>query len=284
MYYKINILTSSDLEIKESSSFRENTDTTNSKQIKKVAPVVYTNGISALAYIAAGVNNDVVYLEHSSAKVLPVASMSKLVTAFAATDILSASTSITITELEAKAPPDGSGIRENETYSLGELLYPLLLNSSNIAAEALASSTMRSEFLELMSSYAWEIGMSTAHFADPSGVSPQNKASSRDLLALARYLYKFRPDILALTRNGNYSVSTTTDHDAHQFTSTHPFVADKNFLGGKTGRTPEAGDTMMTIMNINSVPVAIIVLGSNYGERGDDTKRIIDLIQPKVLP
>ncbi|MEI6304887.1 MAG: serine hydrolase [Candidatus Taylorbacteria bacterium] len=248
---------------------------------KVVQPQVMINkdGISALAYIAANVETGEIYVERNSSEVLPVASMSKLVTAFAATDILAASTSITISKFAADVPPDGSGIREGETYTLDEILYPLLLDSSNIAAEALSSSTTkRSKFLELMSSYAWEIGMSSAYFADPSGVSSHNAASAFDLLALAKYLYKFRPDILALTRTYMYEVSTTTEHDSHTFVSTHPFVNDVNFIGGKTGRTPEAGDTMLTIMNVGGNPVAIIVLGSNYNTRAIDTRKILDTV------
>ena len=255
------------------------------KDPKTVQPkaVVNSDGISALAYIAANLDTGQVYVERNSTKVLPVASMSKLVTAFAATDILDASTSITISKMAADVPPDGSGIREGEVYSLQEILYPLLLDSSNIAAEALASSTMqRSKFLALMSSYAWEIGMSSAYFADPSGVSPHNAASASDLLALSKYLYKFRPDILALTRTYMYEVSTTTEHDSHVFVSTHPFVNDVNFIGGKTGRTPEAGDTMLTIMNIGNNPVAIVVLGSGYGARALDTKLILDTVTKKL--
>jgi D-alanyl-D-alanine carboxypeptidase len=165
---------------------------------------------------------------------------------------------------------------------LEEILYPLLLDSSNIAAEALASTTDRTNFLELMRSYAWEIGMSTAYFADPSGVNPHNAASAKDLFALAKYLYKYRPDILTLTRVASISVATTTEHGSHEFASIHPFVNDPNFIGGKTGRTPEAGDTMLTIMKIGGQPVAIVVLGSKYAGRAEDTSKIIEMVKTKM--
>ncbi len=248
----------------------------------KTIPSVPSDGVSALAYIAGNVTTDQVYVSRNAKKVLPVASMSKLVTAFAATDQLPATTTITITAEEANVPPDGSGIAIGETYTLQEILYPLLLDSSNVAAEALASTTDRKNFLELMSSYAWEIGMSTAFFADPSGVNPHNAASAVDLFALAKYLYKYRPDVLALTRTASTSVATTTEHGSHDFVSTHPFVLDSRFIGGKTGRTPEAGDTMLTIMNINNQPIAIVVLGSRYDGRAADTRKIIEMVKGKM--
>jgi len=240
------------------------------------------NQIYATAYIAANVETGKIYAQKNAKEVLPVASMSKLVTAFAATDMLPRTTTISITENDTNVPPDSSGIAQNETYTLNELLYPLLLNSSNVAAEAMASKTNRVTFLELMSSYAWEIGMSTAFFADPSGVDPHNAASADDLLALAKYLYKYRPDILELTRTSTYIVATTTDHGSHIFASIHPFVNDPDFIGGKTGRTPEAGDTMLTIMRIYGQPVAIVVLGSKYDGRYSDTKKIIELVKGEI--
>jgi len=260
------------------------TNVTGKKFAKNVpSNILPSDGISARAYIAGNLLTDRIYLSRNVDQVLPVASMSKLVTAFAATDQLSSTTAINITKAETDVPRDGSGITENETYTLKEILYPLLLDSSNVAAEAMASTTDRRNFLKLMSSYAWEIGMSTAYFADPSGVSPHNAASANDLFALAKYLYDYRSDILALTRTASTSIAATTLHGAHDFVSTHPFVTSPDFIGGKTGRTPEAGDTMLTIMNIDNQPIAIVVLGSRYDWRATDTQKIIDKVRNTII-
>jgi D-alanyl-D-alanine carboxypeptidase len=55
--------------------------------------------------------------------------------------------------------------------------------------------------------------------------------------------------------------------------SIHPFVKDPNFLGGKTGHTPEAKDTMLTILMIKGQPIAIIVLSSD--DRKADTDYLL---------
>ena len=232
--------------------------------------------ITARAYIAGNLKTGKIYEQYNSAKSLPVASMSKLITALAYLNEFPLSARITITPEEMTAPPDGSMLQAGESFSFGEIIYPLLLNSSNVAAEALASSTDRTKFLKTMSSYAWEIGMSSTYFADPSGVDPHNKASAKDLFTLALYLTKYRPDLLALTQTPKFTIATTTQHGSHTFTSTHPFINDPNFLGGKTGRTPAAGETMLTIIRIKNQPVAIIVLGSEYGTREKDTRMIME--------
>jgi D-alanyl-D-alanine carboxypeptidase len=242
---------------------------------QSLPPVRPADEITARAYIVGNAMTDHVYMSSNSTAVLPVASMSKLITTIAATDTMSPTTTITITSAETNVPGDNSNLTAGETFALEELLYPLLLDSSNVAAEAIASSTDRAKFLELMSSYAWEVGMPTAFFADPSGIDPGNHASAADMLALARYLYIYRPDILALTHIARAEVSTTSLHGGHDFNNIHPFINDPRFIGGKTGRTPEAGETMMTILRIGGQAVAFIVMGSDYGRREADTNLLI---------
>ncbi len=234
--------------------------------------------ITAKAYLVGDVDTGKVYIEKRSNDVLPVASMSKLVTALVVDDSFKSVTNIVITAEEASTSPDASNLRAGEQFTAKELLYPLLMNSSNVAAEALASSTNRPQFLELMSGYAWEVGMPSTFFADPSGLSPQNRASARDLFAFAQYMYKSRQDILSITRIPFMTVATTTEHGSHLFTNIHPFVNDSRFLGGKTGHTDQAGDTMLTILQIGNRKMVFIVLGSGNGERASDTRMLIDRV------
>ncbi len=248
----------------------------------KTTSIPAADVITARAYLVGDVKTGTIYFERNSVKALPVASMSKLITAIVATDTLSPTTTITVTDLNMSVATDTSKLASGEIFTMHELLYPMLLNSSNNAAEALASTTDRSTFLALMSSYAWEVGAATAFFADPSGLDPRNVASAQDLFSLSRYLYNNRPDILELTRVASTSVATTTEHGAHVFTSIHPFIKDPRFIGGKTGHTTEAGDTMMTLMYINDHDIVFIILGAGSSQRAHDTTLLISLVE-KVL-
>lgn len=239
--------------------------------------------LTARAYLVGDIDTGEIYMELDSLQPLPVASMSKLITAFAATDMFPDDMPVYIDAESAKAPPDTSNLRVGDQMTLAEALYPLLLDSSNVAAESIASSSKdRTKFLESMSGYAWEVGMEGAFFADPSGVSPRNVSSARGLFALARYLVFSRQDILELTRTPSTFLASTTDHGAYVFTSTHPFVSDPRFIGGKTGRTPEAGETMMTIMEVKGRKVAVIVLGSAYGARASDTRLLLERFEKEI--
>lgn len=241
-------------------------------------------GVTASAYLVGNLKTGKIYLEKNSRRVMPVASMSKLVTAFVATDMYSATSTFAITEQALLAPPDGSNLMAGENFTLKEILQPLLLASSNVAAEAisLSSSTDQAGFMERMRGYAWEVGMPHSFFADPSGVNPKNVASAEDLFGLAKYLMYYRPDILTLTRIPMASVATTTEHGSHQFVSTHPFVKDSRFIGGKTGRTEEAGETMMTLLKIVNQPIAFIILGARYGARENDTRILLEKVDGMI--
>lgn len=274
---------STPVELQLSTSVSE--DVNKSDSIEKASVVststsiVRADQITALAYLVGDVKTGKVLIEHNPAKALPVASMSKLITAIVATDTLSPTTTITISQLNMNVATDTARLLIGETFTMHELLYPMLLNSSNVAAEAIASTTNRATFLELMSSYSWEVGAPTAFFADPSGLDPRNVASARDLFSLARYLYTKRPDILELTRTASISVATTTEHMGHEFVSIHPFVKDPRFIGGKTGRTEQAGDTMMTIMHIGSHDVVFVILAAGYNQRAHDTSLLIGKVE-----
>ena len=239
-------------------------------------PAVPADGITAESYIVGNLDTGDVYLEKDADAVLPFASMSKLITALVETNLYSKDDPITIPELSADIAPDISGVHAGETFTAGELIYPLLMTSSNVAAEAFsrsASSTSRAEFLSLMNGYSWEIGMPHAHFADPSGLDSGNSGTARGFLAMAQYLYKSRGDILAITRTPLMNFATTTDHGGHALVNIHPFATDPRFLGGKTGHTYAAMDTMLTILKINGHAVAFIVLRSK--DRLKDTDLLI---------
>lgn len=234
------------------------------------------DGITSKAYLVGNIRTGEIYISHNGRMALPIASMSKLLTAYVGIEILSPTTTIEITKENTEVYPDQSNLQEGEKFTFDEILYPLLLNSSNVAAEAIATNYGRTDFLELMSGYSWEIGLPTSYFSDPSGLSPQNRSSAKGFFELAKYIYETRRELFTITRTVEREVSTTTEHGYHKFTNIHPFANDKRFLGGKTGRTPEAGDTMLTILKIDNEPIAFIVLGGAYDKRKSDTDMLIE--------
>ena len=179
----------------------------------------------------------------------------------------------------------------NMSLQDSDLLYPLLLESNNQTAESIAATFGRQTFLQNMNDFVSKLGMTHTHFADPSGISPRNVASVRDLLTLTQYIYKNAPDLLDLTlvpskdkwQNNNLFVQ---EHQA-------------NYLGGKSGYTPEAKGTLVSVFalplpaprSLDGVgagdelrPVVVILLGtdSKMGVKYEVSQSIIDYVLANV--
>ena len=250
---------------------------------KPTTPVVTPhspNAISAESYIVGDLQTGKIYISHDQEHVFPIASLSKLFTALVATHIMDKAKEITITQPMLDAYGDAGHLVLDEKFSVQELLYPLLLESSNDAAEAYAQSFGYKEFIDSMNSLASEIGMQKTSFRDASGLSPSNVSTARDLFTLAQYFYKNEETLLEVTRQKTFDLATTTNHGSHHFLSINPFVFYKPFIGGKTGRTDEARESMVSLFNVEknskTYPVAVIILRSNFGEREIDTEKILD--------
>ncbi len=239
--------------------------------------------VTAEAYTVGNLETGEIYIEKSPDKVFPIASLSKLFTALASFHILDKEKKITITQSMLDAWGDAGNLVLDEKFTVDELIYPLLLESSNDAAEALAQSYGYDNFIALMNSFAMEIGMNQTSFKDSSGLSASNISNTNNLFTLSKYIYKSEKHLLDLMRQKEMTLATTTDHGYHHFVSIHPFSVYEPFMGGKTGRTVYARESMISLFNYRpksnpniSIPIVVILLRSDYDEREMDTERLLE--------
>ena len=189
--------------------------------------------IKADSFLIADLLTGNILLEKDGETAYPIASLSKLITASVALEQHLASTT---------------------------LLYPLLLQSSNVSADKIADSFGHDTFMQWMNDFAKNLGMTHTHYDDPSGISPKNVSSAEDLLILARHLYTKQPEILSMTLlptkdkwvNNNMFVLKHTDY----------------YIGGKSGYTPEAGGTLVAFFDLplsngQIRPIVVILLGTD---------------------
>ena len=220
--------------------------------------------LNAKAYIVADLLSGSVIIEDNPHKSYPIASLSKLITALTATEL---------------------GVDENVT----KLFYPLLLESNNATAEEIAETYERKEFMERMNEGVVGLGMTDTHLADPSGLSSRNVSSASDLLNLVQYLYKEHPEVLSLTRVPEKAIIKDSSYrmwrNNNQFVQLH----HKDYIGGKSGYTPEAGGTLIALFALPIAgeelrPMAVILLGtkSNKGVKYEVAESIIDYITQNV--
>ena len=251
--------------------------------VKEQKPKPY---VSAESYIVGNLETGEIYISMNGGKVFPIASVSKLYTALVVQHLFDSDKEITITQSMLDAYGDAGKLVLDEKFTTDELLYALLLESSNDAAEAFAQSFGYQEFMQEMNGFAHEIGLEHTSFRDASGLSPFNVSNASDLFTLTRYLHGHEKDILKISRTVEFDLATTSDHGGHHFVNINPYSAYSSFVGGKTGRTDEAKESMISLFRQEvggeTYPIAIILLRSDFGQREIDTEKLLGLFVDKV--
>ncbi|MDR3582055.1 MAG: serine hydrolase [Candidatus Pacebacteria bacterium] len=207
----------------------------------------------------------------------PTASLTKLMTATVAIDHLSMDTRITVTPQMFAVDPDEKTLVVNGTYTVGDLLHVMLMPSSNVAAEALADYYGHTQFMAAMNDRAAQWGMADTYFDDPSGLSAANESTAHDLASLASHVYSDYPAVLSYTDTPETKITELQSRTKVDVKSINTFAGDADFIGGKTGYIPQAGDNLLSLFRVNGKPVLIIVLGAaDTAQRFGDTTMLLN--------
>ncbi|HET8567090.1 MAG TPA: D-alanyl-D-alanine carboxypeptidase family protein [Solirubrobacterales bacterium] len=135
-------------------------------------------------------NGDVL-TSHALDKALPIASTTKLMTAYVAIKDLPLGKIVRAQPYEPEYGESLMGLRTGQRISVRDLLYGLILRSGNDAAHTLAIDAAGSErrFVAQMNRYAAALGLSHTHYANPVGLDQKgNYSSALDLMTLTRRL------------------------------------------------------------------------------------------------
>lgn len=187
-----------------------------------------------------------------------IASVVKLVTALVAYRDMDGGAAVTLHDEVIRTEGRAGRLSAGETLSVRDLLFPLLLESSNDAAAALAYAYEEGDanaFLERMHVHAREVGMSRAVFSDSSGLSSHNQSSPRELSLLLSNLFKKDRHILDITTLPRYS------SHAHDWLNNNPVAGVAGYQGGKHGYTPEAGHTFAGVFSVSLADGAVRDVG-----------------------
>jgi D-alanyl-D-alanine carboxypeptidase (penicillin-binding protein 5/6) len=137
-----------------------------------------------------------VLTSHALSKALPIASTTKLMTAYVAMKDLPLDKIVRAQPYEPEYGESLMGLRTGQRISVRDLLYGLILRSGNDAAHTLAVDAAGSEkrFVAQMNRYAAALGLSHTHYANPVGLDEKgNYSSAGDLMTLTRRLLR-EPD------------------------------------------------------------------------------------------
>jgi serine-type D-Ala-D-Ala carboxypeptidase (penicillin-binding protein 5/6) len=132
-----------------------------------------------------------VLVSHAGKRELPIASTTKLMTAYVAMRELPLDKIVRAQPYEAEYGESLMGLRTGQRISVRDLLYGLILRSGNDAAHTLAIAAAGSEarFVAQMNRYAAALGLSHSHYSNPIGLDEKgNYSCAFDLLTLTRRL------------------------------------------------------------------------------------------------
>jgi len=207
----------------------------------------------------------------------PVASITKLPAAAAAEVVVPLEATTTVTWSDVAAEGRAGKLEPGQVYRYRELLFPLLLESSNDAA-AMLERTHRDQLVTAMNEIATAYGAPGARFVDASGLSDQNVAAARDLAHLTTGLYAAHPYIFDITTLTQY----VSDHTG--WINNSPVAHEAGYLGGKHGYTEAAGRTIVALFDESFTAgrrqVGYVVLGSN--DLAADVATLREFVQSSV--
>src|SRR3989344_5936069 len=235
--------------------------------------------VSAKAYLVGDLNTGEVLISKNQDKGFPIASTSKIMTALVAKEIGTEEQVGTISKSALATYGTNGEFRLGEKIKTLDLVYPLLLESSNDAAEAIAENFGRKDFIQKMNQEAQRLQMENTSYEDPSGLSPNNKSTVADLFKLTGYVKQNKPDIFAITTRRSYS------NKKHTWSNISQFLGEDGYLGSKSGYTDEAKQTVISLFNLplgkdTSRPIAITLLQSE--DRHKDVQTLIKYLKKNV--
>lgn len=134
-----------------------------------------------------------VLVSHAAARQLPIASTTKLMTAYVVLHELPLDRIVRAAPYHPEYGESLLGLRPGQRISVRDLLYGLILRSGNDAAYdlSLAAAGSEARFVRQMNRYAAALGLADTHYANPVGLDqPGNHSSARDLATLTQHLLR----------------------------------------------------------------------------------------------
>ncbi len=228
---------------------------------------------SSVALVIDQDTNEVLFSKNSQA-VLPIASITKLMTALVVTEAgLPLEETLTVSQDDVTSTAgSGSRLRVGTQLSRGEMLHLSLMASENRAAHVLGRTYPGGlqVFVESMNRKARELGMNHTRYVEPTGLSSDNQSSATDLARLVRAALKH-----PIIRELSTSIEAVVPVGARQmqFHTTNLLVRNPAWEIGlqKTGYISAAGRCLVMQAQLAGRKLIMVLLDSagKYSRIGD---------------
>lgn len=253
-------------------------------------PVVKQNSSSTPAVTAKSIlvldnNSGAVLFEKNATSTLPIASITKLMTALVVLDTNPDwEKVITISELDER---EGGMVYlvPGDEVKIKNLFGLMLISSTNEAAAALARTASTTDFVLAMNQKAKSLGLNNTVFFDPTGLDPRNVSTTNDLARLAQAAF-LQPEITKNVLQSEYEFKTQNFDKKIKVASTDRLLEsslnqnDYKIIGAKTGHLPEVGYCLLlSIQRRDNKNLTLVLLGSQTdADRWQEAKSLADWV------
>ncbi|MEW5805405.1 MAG: serine hydrolase [Patescibacteria group bacterium] len=214
--------------------------------------------------------------EKNSEEKLPIASLTKLMTALVVLENFSGQRDdrFFILDDDLKIENSYTDLKPGDNFSFDELLHLMLIRSDNVAAFVLAKTVAgdESSFVLRMNQKARFLGMENTLFYDSAGLE-NNISTASDLRILAKEILSSYPEIFSISKINELTI-VSPNKKTFEIKNTNVLIGKiPGLVGSKTGFTPEALGSLLVVFDYNQKTLVSVVLGSE--DRFGDSSALI---------
>lgn len=199
---------------------------------------------------------------------LPIASLTKVMTAVVALDLLDPKEKILISKHVSQIEPTKMGLISGQSWSVEELLNALLLTSANDTAEALKEGVekryTKDVFIEAMNYKAKALGLKNSSFDNPQGFDgAANFSSVGDLAVLTQYALNNYPLIKEIVAKDYQFYAANSEHKMADLYNWNGLLGVyPSIRGVKIGNTQKAQVTTIVLSEREGKKILVVLLGA----------------------
>lgn len=260
-------------------NWRWRSDVWQSSRLSELEPPPVSAKAALVVEFGSSTGSRVVHA-HNESRPLPIASMTKLMTALVASELYAPRDTVVVGELAAAGKGLSGLYRAGDAFYMEDALYALLMASHNEMANALAQKTSEEYFVARMNERAGLLGMTRTRFVNASGLDPDvgeiNTSSASDMAVLLRYIYQERPELFAVLSTKQRLFNKQSGAFVTTLSNTNALLGGGSALpvvGGKTGETPLSGHNLAAIAQTEAGFVLSVIIGSQ--DSFADTKALL---------
>lgn len=248
-----------------------------------------TSAAAALSVFVGADGTEHILIEKNKETRLPIASITKLMTALVASDIYEADDKVVIDESALQIKGASGNYVAGDALFFRDAMRALLIGSHNEVAAAMAGRIGADVFVRRMNEKAAALGLNNTRYFNAAGVDPDmgsediNYSSAADTYALLKYIFENRADIFSILQKNKYQLNDVNGIPKANLENTNRFIANQNtalrVLGGKTGGTPKA---KLNLAIVSEAPsrgrIISVVIGSNdnFGDMEELLKYVMN--------